>query len=128
MVDKVGYIQSFSFKYSRRPGTPAAVYPDQVAEKIKSERLNILQEKLFSLQLSFNRQCVGKIMPVLFESKGKRKGQLFGHTPYLQNLHAAAPAEAVGRILPVKITAATMNSLTGTIVQQQPKRNNSKEV
>lgn len=76
MVDRVGYIQAYSFKYSRRAGTPAAVYPGQVPEKIKAERLNVLQEKLFSRQLNFNKECIGKIMPVLFESKGKKKGQL----------------------------------------------------
>ena len=76
MVDRVGYIQAYSFKYSRRAGTPAAVYPGQVPEKIKAERLNVLQEKLFSRQLNFNKECIGKIMPVLFESKGKKKCDL----------------------------------------------------
>lgn len=119
MVDRVGYIQAYSFKYSRRAGTPAAVYPGQVPEKIKAERLNILQEKLFSRQLNFNKECIGKIMPVLFESKGKKKGQLFGRTPYMQNLHAEAPAESLNRILPVRVTGATVNSLSGTVIQQQ---------
>ena len=119
MVDRVGYIQAYSFKYSRRAGTPAAVYPGQVPEKIKAERLNILQEKLFSRQLNFNKECIGKIMPVLFESKGKKKGQRFGRTPYMQNLHAEAPAESLNRILPVRVTGATVNSLSGTVIQQQ---------
>ena len=119
MVDRVGYIQAYSFKYSRRAGTPAAVYPGQVPEKIKAERLNVLQEKLFSRQLNFNKECIGKIMPVLFESKGKKKGQLFGRTPYMQNLHAEAPAESLNRILPVRVTGATVNSLSGTVIQQQ---------
>ena len=119
MVDRVGYIQAYSFKYSRRAGTPAAVYPGQVPEKIKAERLNVLQEKLFSRQLNFNKECIGKIMPVLFESKGKKKGQLFGRTPYMQNLHAEAPTESLNRILPVRVTGATVNSLSGTVIQQQ---------
>ena len=119
MVDRVGYIQAYSFKYSRRAGTPAAVYPGQVPEKIKAERLNILQEKLFSRQLNFNKECIGKIMPVLFESKGKKKGQRFGRTPYMQNLHAEAPAESLNRSLPVRVTGATVNSLSGTVIQQQ---------
>ncbi len=119
MVDKVGYIQAYSFKYSRRAGTPAAVYPAQVPEKVKAERLNILQDKLFSRQLNFNKECIGKIMPVLFESRGKKKGQMFGRTPYMQNLHAQAPAESLNRILPVRITDATVNSLSGSIIQQQ---------
>ena len=119
MVDRVGYIQAYSFKYSRRAGTPAAVYPGQVPEKIKAERLNVLQEKLFSRQLNFNKECIGKIMLVLFESKGKKKGQLFGRTPYMQNLHAEAPTESLNRILPVRVTGATVNSLSGTVIQQQ---------
>lgn len=116
MVDKVGYIQAFSFKYSRRAGTPAAIYPHQVPEKVKAERLNILQEKLFSRQLNFNKECIGKIMPVLFESQGKKKGQLFGRTPYMQNLHAETTADSLNRILPVRITGATVNSLSGTVI------------
>ena len=118
MVEQVGYIQAFSFKYSRRAGTPAATYPDQIDEKIKSERLNILQEKLFSQQLNFNKGCIGRIMPVLFESKGRKKGQLFGRTPYMQNLHAQVPPELINRILPVRVTDATTNSLGGTVIQQ----------
>ena len=118
MVEQVGYIQAFSFKYSRRAGTPAATYPDQIDEKIKSERLNILQEKLFSQQLNFNKGCIGRIMPVLFESKGRKKGQLFGRTPYMQNLHAQVPPELINRILPVRVTDATTSSLGGTVIQQ----------
>lgn len=78
VVRKVEYIQAFSFKYSRRPGTPAAVMPMQVEEKVKKERLDILQDLLFSYQLKFNKQSVGKIMPVLFETKGRHSGQLIG--------------------------------------------------
>jgi len=116
MVEKVGYIQAFSFKYSRRPGTPAAVYQNQVEEKIKKERLDILQEKLFSLQLSFNKDCVDRIMPVLFENTGKRKNQLFGRTPYMQTLHATGGKENLNKIKMVKITDTSTNSLTGTIL------------
>lgn len=115
MVNKVGYIQAFSFKYSRRAGTPAAVYPNQVEEKVKKERLNILQEKLFSLQLSFNKECVGKIMPVLFESKGKKSGEIFGRTPYMQTVVAKGGTDALNQIKDVEITAGGMNSLNGTI-------------
>ena len=118
MIDKVGYIQSFSFKYSRRAGTPAAVFPNQIPEKIKTQRLNILQEKLFSMQLTFNKNCIGKIMPVLFESKGRKKEQMFGRTPYMQNIHVQAPIETLNQILPIKITDATQNSLSGIIVKQ----------
>lgn len=115
MVDKVGYIQAFSFKYSRRAGTPAAVYPDQVEEKVKKERLDILQDKLFSLQLSFNKECAGKIMPVLFESKGKKKGEIFGRTPYMQTVVAKGGTDVLNQIKDVEITKGGMNSLNGTI-------------
>lgn len=115
MVEKVGYIQAFSFKYSRRAGTPAAVYPDQVEEKVKKERLDILQDKLFSLQLSFNKECAGKIMPVLFESKGKKKGEIFGRTPYMQTVVAKGGDDTLNQIKDVEITNGGMNSLNGTI-------------
>lgn len=113
VVKKVGYIQAFSFKYSRRPGTPAALMPNQVEEKIKSERLNILQNLLFSYQLKFNKETVGKIMPVLFETKGRHNGQLIGRTPYMQNLHAELGREYLNRIVDIKVTEATANSLSG---------------
>lgn len=115
MVNKVGYIQAFSFKYSRRAGTPAAVYPDQVEEKVKKERLDILQDKLFSLQLSFNKECAGKIMPVLFESKGKKSGEIFGRTPYMQTVVAKGGTDVLNQIKDVEITKGGMNSLNGTI-------------
>lgn len=115
MVEKVGYIQAFSFKYSRRAGTPAAVYPNQVEEKVKKERLDILQDKLFSLQLSFNKECVGKMMPVLFESKGKKSGEIFGRTPYMQTVVAKGETDALNKIKDVEITAGGMNSLNGII-------------
>jgi len=115
MVEKVGYIQAFSFKYSRRAGTPAAVYPGQVEEKVKKERLAVLQDKLFSLQLSFNKECVGKMMPVLFESKGKKSGEVFGRTPYMQTVVAKGGSDVLNRIKDVEITAGGMNALNGTI-------------
>lgn len=93
VVDRVKYIQAFSFKYSRRPGTPAAVMNGQVEEKVKKERLEILQNLLFSYQLKFNKECLGKIMPVLFETRGRHAGQLIGRTPYMQNLHAKLDKE-----------------------------------
>ncbi len=115
MVDKVGYIQAFSFKYSRRAGTPAAVFSNQVDEKIKKERLDILQEKLFSRQLNFNKGCVGKIMPVLFESKGRKSGEIFGRTPYMQTVVVQGCADDLNKIKNVEITDGGMNALSGKI-------------
>ena len=113
VVNKVKYIQAFSFKYSRRPGTPAAIMPNQVEEKVKKERLEILQDLLFSYQLKFNKECLGKIMPVLFETKGRHAGQLIGRTPYMQNLHANLPKENLNKIVNVRVTDVTTNSLSG---------------
>ncbi len=113
LVNYVKYIQAFSFKYSRRPGTPAAVYENQIEEKVKKERLEILQNLLFSYQLRFNTGSIGKTMPVLFDMKGRHKGQLIGRTPYMQNLHAELGKEYLNKIVPVKITGANTNSLSG---------------
>ena len=117
LVDKVKFIQAFSFKYSRRPGTPAAVMPNQVEEKVKEKRLEILQNKLFDYQLKFNQQTVGKTVEVLFEGKGRHAGQLTGRTPYMQNLYAKADKGLLNKIIRVKVEEATMNSLSGTIVE-----------
>ena len=116
LVEKVGYVQAFSFKYSRRAGTPAAVMDGQINEKIKKQRLDVLQTKLFALQDEFNRKCVGKTFDVLFEQKGRHKGQLIGRTPYMQNVHAEATDEMMGKIYKVKILDATTNSLTGKVI------------
>jgi tRNA-2-methylthio-N6-dimethylallyladenosine synthase len=116
LVDKVKYIQAFSFKYSRRPGTPAAEMDGQIPEKIKKERLDILQAKLFDLQEKFNKSCIGQSFDVLFEQKGRHKGQLIGRTPYMQNVHVHAADDMMGKILKVKISDATTNSLQGEVI------------
>ena len=116
VVNKVQYIQAFSFKYSKRPGTPAAIMSNQIEEKVKKERLDILQNLLFSYQDKFNHACVGQTMPVLFESKGRHAGQLIGRTPYMQNLHANLGKEHLNQIINIKITEATTNSLSGEAV------------
>ncbi len=121
LVHKIGYIQAFSFKYSPRPGTPAALMPNQIEEKVKKQRLDRLQELLFSYQLKFNKETVGKIMPVLFESKGRKAGQLTGRTPYMQNLHAELGRDCLNRIIAVKVTDATQNSLSGIPVEDDSK-------
>lgn len=115
IVKEVDYIQAFSFKYSRRAGTPAALMTNQVEEKVKKERLEILQNLLFSHQLKFNKECVGKVFPVLFEMKGRHKGQLIGRTPYMQNLHADLNNDSLNKIINVQVTEATTNSLSGKV-------------
>lgn len=116
LVDKIGYIQAFSFKYSKRPGTPAATMDGQVSEKVKKERLDVLQTKLFGLQEKFNISCVGQTFDVLFEQHGRHKGQLIGRTPYMQNVHAAVTGDMMGKIAKVKITNATTNSMEGKVI------------
>ncbi len=113
LVRQVGFIQAFSFKYSRRAGTPAALMPGQVEEKVKKQRLEILQNLLFSLQLKFNKESVDKVMPVLFDIKGRHKGELVGRSPWMQNVHAVLPASARNTIVKIRIKDANVNSLSG---------------
>ena len=91
----------------------SSLMPDQVEEKIKQQRLDILQDLLSSYQLKFNEETIGKTMPVLFEFKGRHSGQLVGRTPYMQNVHVNIGKEYLNRIVDIKITEATVNSLTG---------------
>lgn len=116
VVNRVKYIQAFSFKYSKRPGTPAAVMENQVEEKVKKERLQVLQDLLFSYQTKFNTDSIGKVMPVLFESAGRHKGQLAGRTPYMQNLYAKADKSLLNKIVEVRVTGASTNSLSGEVL------------
>ena len=116
IVKKVKYSQCFSFKYSPRPGTPAAIKP-QVPEEVKTERLRILQEEIQKQQLQFNQACVGKIMPVLFEKDGKFSDHVVGKSPYLQSVHIVSPSkDVIGTIANVKITNALLTSLAGELV------------
>jgi tRNA-2-methylthio-N6-dimethylallyladenosine synthase len=113
LVREVGFAQSFSFKYSPRPGTPAAVDADQVPDELKSERLARLQELLEAQQRAFNRGQVGRTLEVLLERPGRHPGQLVGRSPYLQPVHLLAPARLVGAIVPARIVGAEPNSLAG---------------
>jgi len=114
LVAEIGFAQSFSFKYSPRPGTPAAA-ENQVPEPVKAERLAQLQALLQEQQRAFNGASVGTTMPVLFEKPGRHQGQLVGRSPYLQAVHADAAPDAIGKILPVHIVEVRSNSLAGTI-------------
>lgn len=118
LVRDIGFAQSFSFKYSRRPGTPAAVMPNQVAESVADARLYALQELLQSQHVAFNSGMIGKTIPVLFEGLGRKQGQLYGRTPWLQSVHVDAPERLMGHVLDVEITAGGLNSLVGTVVTQ----------
>jgi tRNA-2-methylthio-N6-dimethylallyladenosine synthase len=115
LVREVGYASAFSFKYSRRPGTPAAAMPGQVAEQVKEERLHRLQALLDEQQTAFNASQTGRVLPVLFEKPGRHDGQLIGRSPYLQAVHATAPHRLIGQIVPVRIASAARNSLAGAL-------------
>ena len=115
LVQRVNYSQCFSFKYSKRPGTPAATIEEQVPEDVKADRLQRLQKLLFEKQRAFNESCIGKTMPVLFEKEGKMDGQLFGRTPYMQQVFVKAGTELQGKTVDVKITTAGQNSLAGVV-------------
>ena len=113
LVRDIEYATAFSFKYSRRPGTPAAAMNGQIDENVKDERLQRLQALLAQQQIAFNLRTTGRTIPVLFERTGRHTGQLIGRSPYLQAVHCSAPASEIGRIVPVTIHAATHNSLAG---------------
>jgi tRNA-2-methylthio-N6-dimethylallyladenosine synthase len=113
LVRKVGYAGAYSFKYSRRPGTPAAAMPGQVPEAVKEARLATLQTLLDEQARAFNRGQVGRTLAVLFERKGRHPGQILGRSPYLQAVHVDAPERLIGQIIPIRIDEAARNSLSG---------------
>ena len=115
LVRQVGFAQAFSFKYSARPGTPAAGAVGQVPEREKERRLQELQSLLRTQQTQFNTGCVGLELPVLFTGAGRHPGQITGRSPYLQPVHAIGRAELIGTEVPVRITAALPNSLSATL-------------
>ncbi len=116
LVRDVGYAQAYSFKYSRRPGTPGAAMPGQVPEAEKDARLAELQELILQQQKSFNQSTIGRVMPVLFERPGRRPGQLIGRSPYMQAVHALLPATQMHQIVPVRIETVGNVSLGGVVV------------
>jgi tRNA-2-methylthio-N6-dimethylallyladenosine synthase len=116
LVKDVGYAQAYSFKYSRRPGTPAAAMPGQLTEDVKDARLAELQTLLLAQQQAFNQRSVGQALPILFDRVSKYPGQLIGRSPYMQAVHAEVPADQFGRILPIKITSVGNISLGGVAV------------
>ena len=117
LVRQVRYAQAYSFKYSARPGTPAAALPGQVPEAVKEDRLARLQDLLNEHQADFNAAQTGCTLPVLFEKAGRRPGQVVGRSPYLQPVHIEGAESLIGTIAPVRITQATRGSLTGRLAQ-----------
>lgn len=117
LVAEAQYASAYSFKYSPRPGTPAATEEAQVPEEVKTERLARLQAMLQQQQLVFNQSCVGKTMKVLFDREGKHEGQLLGKSPYLQSVHVNKAENLYGRMVDVQVIQATASSLGGTIFE-----------
>ena len=113
LVRAVGFAQAYAFKFSPRPGTPAATLDGQVSEAEKAARLDALQALLAERQAAFNRAFVGRVLPVLFERRGRRPGQLVGRSPHMQAVHAMLPDDALGAIVPVEIAACHAHSLEG---------------
>jgi len=115
LVEQIGFAGAFSFKYSARPGTPAASAAGQVPEDIKAGRLRELQALIEHQQAAFNARTLGTTFDVLLEKTGRYPGQLVGRSPYLQPVNVMANAEAIGEIVPVTVTALSANSLFGTV-------------
>ena len=118
LVDAVGYAAAFSFKYSPRPGTPAATMDGQIAPEVMDERLQRLQQHLGRDQLAFNEASVGKTCDVLIERKGRRPGQMLGKSPWLQSVFFDGAEDlAIGDIVRAELVYAGPSSLQGRVVE-----------
>ena len=114
IVDAVGYASAYSFKYSARPGTPAAMMGDQISREIMDERLARLQERIIAHQLAFNRSKVGIDTQIMIDRRGRAPGQMIGKSPWLQSVHVETGAP-IGAMLDVTLTSAGPNSLGGAL-------------
>jgi len=114
LVDAVGYAAAYSFKYSARPGTPAATMDDQIPREIMDDRLQRLQQRITTHSLAFNRSKVGIDTQILIERPGRRAGQMIGKSPWLQSVHGGSDAK-LGDIIDVTLVSAGPNSMAGAI-------------
>ena len=114
LVDEVGYASAYSFKYSPRPGTPAATMEDQIAPEVMDERLQRLHDRINTHQIAFNRASIGRETEVLIERKGRYPGQMIGKSPWLQSVHVESDA-APGDIVQVTLASAGPNSMSGSL-------------
>lgn len=119
MVRRVEFVSCYSFKFSARPGTPAANMQNLVRPDVASERLAALQGLLNEQQAEFNHKSVGLTLPVLLDRKGKKAGQLVGRSPFMQSVFVQANDRLMNTIVDVKITEGFDNSLTGEIVTSE---------
>jgi len=118
IVDAVRYASAYSFKYSPRPGTPAATMEDQIPREIMDDRLQRLQARITEHSLAFNRSKVGCDTRVLIERKGRRSGQMIGRSPWLQSVHLETHAQP-GELIDVTLVSAGPNSMAGAIRQSE---------
>lgn len=116
LVRAVGYAGAYSFKYSKRPGTPASEMYGQVASEVADDRLQRLQALILEQQRAFNATKVGETFDVLFTGKGRNEGQILGRSPWLQSVHVAGPDRLIGQLHSVRIIGTMPNSLTGELV------------
>jgi tRNA-2-methylthio-N6-dimethylallyladenosine synthase len=116
LIDETGFAAAFSFKYSRRPGTPGAALTDQVPESVKTARLAALHALLNQQQRAFNVAKVGTTVPVLFAEAGRKPGQVLGKSPWLQSVFVDGPASLLGRIAEVRLTEGYALSVAGELV------------
>jgi tRNA-2-methylthio-N6-dimethylallyladenosine synthase len=120
LAREVQYAQCFTFKYSPRPGTPAAEMDAQVPEEVKTERLYRLQDMVERQQHEFNLSCVGRELDVLFEKPGRHDGQIVGRSPYLQPVPVIAPKSIIGSVARVKVNELRTYSLIGELLTDKP--------
>jgi tRNA-2-methylthio-N6-dimethylallyladenosine synthase len=127
LVDDIGYASAYSFKYSPRPGTPAAGDDLQVDERVKADRLTALQQLLDAQQMAFNKTCEGQQMDVLIDKKGGRDGQVTGRSPFMQSVYLKGDQTQLGRMVTVTIKQARQNSLLaeidGRVEKEKPEEN-----
>ncbi|MEI9885653.1 MAG: tRNA (N6-isopentenyl adenosine(37)-C2)-methylthiotransferase MiaB [Rhizomicrobium sp.] len=119
LVRDVGFAGAFSFKYSPRPGTPAAASRKQISADVKDARLHALNTLLLEQQDAFKQSCNGRMLDVLFEKPGRQSGQAVGRSPYLQSVHVADAAHLLGEIRRVRIDAVYPNSLKGSLMREK---------
>jgi tRNA-2-methylthio-N6-dimethylallyladenosine synthase len=122
LVTQIGYAGAYSFKYSPRPGTPAADMRETVSTKEMDERLGRLQELIDSQQSAFNKAAIGLTLDVLFERPARNPGQIVGRTAYLQPAHVFASSDIIGKVLPVTIESLERYSLLGTLATPPDRR------
>jgi tRNA-2-methylthio-N6-dimethylallyladenosine synthase len=120
LIEETRFASAFSFKYSARPGTPAADSAQQVEEAVKTERLARLQALIESQRQAFNRAMIGRTVDILIEKRGRHAGQIAGKTPYLQPVQIDGDSSLIGSVVAVEIVATGANSLFGRLAQSRP--------